>query len=94
MHHLIVQADSAKKAFLKIKDMDCPESYKESKRYYIVECLDISTLQNGKAIGVAEEFVYNPETLNPKFKLRNNTLGCIVLKSAESVQDTYMFFII
>ena len=89
MEYLITSAVSAKQAFNKVVKPN--PVYKLVKRYYIVECLEDAELAEAKSI--AFDFVNNPQTINQHFKLRRNTVGCIVLKSSQpDVDDDYMFF--
>lgn len=89
MEYLLTSAVSAKQAFNKVVKPNTSFNY--AKRYYIVDCLENADLNQAKIIAL--EFTQNPSTTSEDFKLRRNTVGCIVLKNTTSgVDDSYMFF--
>ena len=89
MEHLLTSAVSAKQAFNKVVKPN--PSFNYAKRYYIVDCLENPSIAEAEAIAL--KFTQNPSTTSEDFKLRRNTVGCIVLKNTtSSTDDSYMFF--
>tara|TARA_Y100000592_G_C5466266_1_gene316890 strand:- start:174 stop:488 length:315 start_codon:yes stop_codon:yes gene_type:complete len=96
MEYVIISNDDVKDDSLTAKNafkkaVASNNNFKFAKRYYIVDCLHDADLTQVKQVALS--FINKPQTINENFKIRNNTLGCIVLKSFKKEHpDDYMFF--
>ena len=96
MEYVIISNDDAKEDSLTAKNafkkaIAINNNFKSAKRYYIVDCLHDADLAQVKEVALS--FINKPKTVNENFKIRNNTLGCIVLKNFnKEYPDDYMFF--